>query len=93
MTKWSSCRQDAGKSEVYGLLQPAGHFGEFWIDLFFAARNRDAHAGEAQGRKKVIVLARVNRNGECTDSLKEFSILIGESFFSYFFELILQSIR
>lgn len=85
--------RDARKSEVYGLLQPAGHFGEFWIDLFFAARNRDAHAGEAQGRKEVIVLARVNRNGECTDSLKEFSILIGESFFSYFFELILQSIR
>ncbi len=85
--------RDARKSEVYGLLQAAGNFGEFWIDLFFAARNRDAHAGEAQGRKEVIVLARVNRDGECTDSLKEFSILIGESFFSYFFELILQSIR
>lgn len=41
----------------------------------------------------MIILARVNRDGECTDSLKEFSILIGESFFSYFFELILQSIR
>lgn len=41
----------------------------------------------------MIILARVNRDGEGTDSLKEFSILIGESFFSYFFELILQSIR
>ena len=41
----------------------------------------------------MIILARVNRDGECTDSLKEFSILIGEFFFSYFFELILQSIR
>lgn len=80
-------------SEVDGLLQTAGNFGEFRINFFFAARNRDAHAGEAQGRKEVIVLARVNRDGECTDSLKEFSILIGESFFSYFFELILQSIR
>ncbi len=41
----------------------------------------------------MIIFARVNRDGERPDSLKEFSILIGESFFSYFFELILQSIR
>lgn len=85
--------RDARKSEVYGLLQAAGNFGELWEDLFFATRDCDAHAGETQGREEVIVLARVNRDGECTDSLKEFSILIGESFFSYFFELILQSIR
>ena len=41
----------------------------------------------------MIILARVNWDGEGAHSLKEFSILIGESFFSYFFELILQSIR
>ena len=93
MTKWSSCGQDAGKSEIYGLLQAAGHFGEFWIDLFFAARDCDAHAGEAQGRKKVIILARVNRDGDGCNTFEELPVFIGKAFFSYFIELILQCLN
>ena len=57
VTKMFLLQADAKESEIYGLLQAARNFGELGENFLFAARNRNAHSGETQGSKEVIILA------------------------------------